>query len=129
MRVARGGTARVEFEVRFPRATKGRNVEAGSEPQESPTPKPAPPQAPKITRLLVLGYHFDRLVQDGVVKNYAEIARLSGLSRARVTQIVNLILLAPKIQENILGVSSRRITAERPTRSLTSIPDWRSHSI
>lgn len=111
------GTVRVRFQVQFSRGPKGRRrareVEPAHEPvsatpippSENPLPGPQPvPGAsiPKITRLLVLGYHFERLVREGKVKNYAEIARLTGLSRARVTQIVNLTLLAPEIQEGIL---------------------------
>ena len=38
------------------------------------------------------------------MKDYAEIALLTGLSRARVTQITNLTLLAPEIQEAVLSL-------------------------
>ena len=41
-------------------------------------------------------------IQQGVVKDYAELARLGQVSRARVTQIMNLLNLAPDIQEEIL---------------------------
>ena len=36
------------------------------------------------------------------MKDYAELAPLSHVSRARITQIMNLFLLAPDIQEEIL---------------------------
>lgn len=55
--------------------------------------RPAHPQVTKLKRLLVLDPLFGRSVRDGVVKDYTEIA-LAGLSRARVTQIVNLLLAA-----------------------------------
>ena len=45
---------------------------------------------------------FDRMVRDGVVADYAEIARLGRVSRTRISQITNLVLLAPDIQEEIL---------------------------
>ena len=97
------GSARVEFEVRFPRSTRGRlRVEERPEPGQTPL-KTAPPQVPKITQLLVLGYHFERLVRDGVVKDYSEIAKLVGVTRARITQIVNLTLLPPEQQNRILS--------------------------
>ena len=94
------------LQVRFSRGPKGkRRVQTEERSSDSKaTPTEAPPNVPKITRLLVLGYHFERLVRDGVVKDYAEIARLTGLSRARVTQIVNLTMFAPEIQERILLV-------------------------
>src|SRR5438128_2207912 len=63
-----------------------------------------PERVPKITLLLVLGHHFERLVRDGAVKDLAEIARRTGLTRARVTQITNLTQLAPDLQEAILGL-------------------------
>lgn len=110
MKTAPDGRARVEFEVRFPRAPRGRKVDACPEP---PALRPAPPQVPRITQLLVLGHHFERLVRDGVVKDYAEIARLAGLSRARVTQIVNLTLLPPHAQERILAGRSGRKASHR----------------
>ena len=64
-----------------------------------------------------------------MVKNYAELARLGYVSRARVTQIMNLLHLAPQIQEEVLFLtaqSSRRdVITERVLRSLVAEPDWR----
>ena len=57
---------------------------------------------PRISRLMALAHHLERLVVTGVVKDYAELARLGQVSRARITQIMNLLLLAPDIQEEIL---------------------------
>jgi hypothetical protein len=37
-----------------------------------------------------------------VVTNYAELARLGNVTRARVTQIMNLLMLPPAIQEKLL---------------------------
>lgn len=51
---------------------------------------------------MALEIRFEKLIQDGVVKDQAEIARLGYVSRARVTQIMNLLNLAPEIQEEIL---------------------------
>ena len=136
---------RVEFRVQFSGGPKGRRQAQVTQPtashdQDSPgtsSTSPAPgavkgvssSQAPKITRLLVLGHHFENLVRDGVVKDYAEIARLTGLSRARVTQIANLTLLAPEIQQAILGMPSTRngqaLPTERALRCLAAQPDWK----
>ena len=57
---------------------------------------------PRITRLMALAIHFDGLIQSGLVTNYAELARLGNVTRARVTQIMNLLMLAPAIQEELL---------------------------
>jgi hypothetical protein len=53
-------------------------------------------------RLLALALRFEQLVQTGVITNYAELARLGHVSRARVTQIMNLRWLAPDLQEAVL---------------------------
>lgn len=65
---------------------------------------PALPEGriPRLSRLMALAHHLERLVVTGVVKDYAELARLGQVSRARITQIMNLLLLAPDIQEEIL---------------------------
>ena len=107
------GSVRVQFQVQFSRGPKGRRrlreaqsrAANSASPSEDTAPRPreaATGPLPRITRLLVLGHHFEFLVRKGMVKDYAEIARLTGLSRARVTQITNLTLLAPEIQEEIL---------------------------
>jgi hypothetical protein len=51
---------------------------------------------------MALAVKFEGLIQQGVVKDYAELARLGQVSRARITQIMNLLNLAPDIQEEIL---------------------------
>jgi hypothetical protein len=45
---------------------------------------------------------LEQLVQTGVIANYAELARLGHVSRARVTQILSLRFLAPDLQEAVL---------------------------
>jgi hypothetical protein len=85
---------------------------------------PPPERVPKIARLLVLGHHFERLVRDGVVKDYAEIATLSGLTRARVTQITNLLLLAPEMQEAILTLPGDSRITERHLRPIAALVEW-----
>ncbi len=42
------------------------------------------------------------LLKEAEVEDYAELERLGHVSRARLTQIMNLTLLAPDIQEQIL---------------------------
>jgi len=57
---------------------------------------------PRVARLLALALRCQQLVQAGVIANYAALAQLGHVSRARVTQIFNLLLLAPDIQEALL---------------------------
>ena len=57
---------------------------------------------PRVARLMALAIHFDRLIRDGVVADQAELARYGLVSRARMSQIMDLLLLAPDIQEALL---------------------------
>jgi len=63
------------------------------------------------------------------VADYAELARLGHVSRARVTQIMNLLNLAPDIQEELLFLprtdGSRAPIAERHLRPIAAVLDWR----
>ena len=81
-----------------------------------------------ISRLMALAIRFEQLIRDGTVHDQADLARLAHVSRARVTQIMDLLLLAPKIQEEILFLSpvergKDRIT-ERHMRSISSGLVW-----
>jgi hypothetical protein len=57
---------------------------------------------PRVARLLALAHRLDRLVRQGAIADYATLARLGHVSRARISQILNLSCLAPDIQEAIL---------------------------
>jgi hypothetical protein len=102
--------------------------------QERPgTERPATPQIagrlPRITRLLALAVRFEDLLREGTVKDYADLARLGGVSRARVTQLMNLRNLAPAIQEWILlhpPVSAAQGEVhERVLRRVATCLSWR----
>ena len=60
---------------------------------------------PRIARLMALAIRFEQLIGEGQVRDFAELARLGHVSRARITQIMNLRLLAPDIQEQLLWLS------------------------
>jgi hypothetical protein len=81
------------------RGAKKRIVEGAAQSDES---KPALEPIPRISRYMALAIHFEDLVRQGVVTDYADLARLGHVTRARVTQIMNLRLLAPEIQEELL---------------------------
>jgi hypothetical protein len=67
-------------------------------------PKPTRPtgRIARVSRLLALAYHFQDLLDTGVVRTQMELAALTKLTTARITQIMNLLFLAPDIQEEIL---------------------------
>ena len=88
----------IECDVHFTKHGRGRKeLEAGTEP-----PSPMPGRVPRVARLLALAHRLERLVRLGVVKDYAEAARLGHVTRARISQILSLLYLAPDIQETIL---------------------------
>lgn len=61
------------------------------------------------------------------VNDYADISRLGYVTRARITQIMNLLLLAPDIQEQILGLTDAGKTgiSERDVRELVGKVSWK----
>ncbi len=64
--------------------------------------KPVGPRIPRISRLMALAIKMQGMVDRGEVKDYAELARLAQVTRARITQIMNLNLLSPQLQEWLL---------------------------
>jgi hypothetical protein len=84
-----------------------------------------PLSVPRITRLLALAIKFQEMVDRGEVRDYADLARLGHVSRARITQIMNLSNLAPDIQEDILLCHAvARAISERHLRCVTSEVSW-----
>ena len=97
-------------------------------PPENRVLKPDEGRVPRVARLMALAIHLEKLVDTGEVTDYSTLADVGHVSRARITQIVNLTLLAPDIQEAILFLPAikhgpDRIT-ERDLRPLAAEPDW-----
>ncbi len=83
---------------------------------------------PRVTKLMALAIRLDQLIRDGHVTDQAELARLSHVSRARLTQIMNLLQLAPDIQEAVLNLprteSGRDAVTERDLRPIAGMVSW-----
>ena len=112
-------------QVHFRRERRGRKVV-----KEGEAPKAdALGSVPRISRLMALAIRMQEWVDEGQVTDYAELARLAHVSRTRITQIMNLLHLAPDIQEEILFLprtnGHRSPVRERMIRPLAAIPDWR----
>ena len=90
-------------------------------------PRPAG-RIPRVARLMALAIHLEDLVHSGQVKDYATLASAGHVSRARMTQITNLTLLAPDIQEAILFLPrvqrGRDPIVERDLRPIIATADW-----
>ncbi|MBI5431997.1 MAG: hypothetical protein HZA52_04120 [Planctomycetes bacterium] len=89
-----------------------------------PRPKAAQPKPPKLpcvpgpsrlARRLALAYWIERQIESGALADYASAARLLGLSRARLTQVVNMLMLPVETQEDLLF--SHRCRSERELRN------------
>jgi len=116
----------VQYKVHFTRACRGRKRMAVGDP---PPPPPAPQgRVPRVARLMALAIRLDGLVASGEVDSYADLARLGHVTRARITQILNLLHLAPDIQEAILflpaTLSGRDPIKEWQVRSIAAEPLW-----
>jgi hypothetical protein len=71
-----------------------------------------------------LAIRFDRLLRAEQFRDYAELARLGRVTRARMTQIMKLLDLAPDIQEQILFLTNLKGLNERNLRPIVSRIDW-----
>ena len=71
---------------------------------------------------------LDQLIRDGVVADRAELARLGHVTRARLTQIMNLLYLAPDLQEKLLFWPTfergRNPITEKQVRPIAAVRDW-----
>lgn len=89
-----------------------------------------PGRVPRVARFMALAVRCDGLIAAGEVANYAELARLGRVTRARVTQVMNLLHLAPDVQEAILFLPLT-ITGRDPIKLADLQPvaaerDWRT---
>ncbi|MBW8003135.1 MAG: hypothetical protein FVQ80_14130 [Planctomycetes bacterium] len=78
---------------------------ASNRPKTARKPKPNEPRVPKIVETLKRAMAFQAQLESGEIPSQADLARETGLSRARITQIMNLIKLHPRIRETILGLT------------------------
>jgi hypothetical protein len=92
----------------------------------------APPPAPRarVARAayaLALAHAFEERLARGLAGDLADLARQTGLSRARITQLVDLLLLAPDLQEEVLFRTEdpgERPLTERGLRGVVRALDW-----
>lgn len=83
----------------------------------------------RVARMLAIAHEIVRLVDEGAFEDLADAARTLGFTRARVTQLVDLTLLAPDIQEALLFAEvapGRDPTTERGLRAVLAAGSWRA---
>jgi hypothetical protein len=83
---------------------------------------------PRVTQVVALSVQFQDMIQRGEARDYADLARLGCLTRERMSQIMELVWLAPDIQQEILEFpptrTSRFPVSEVAVRRIAAILDW-----
>ncbi len=109
--------------ARQPRSTYKVTFNGASPPQGAPADR-----VPRVARLLALAHRIDAMIGNSELRDLADAARRLGVTRARVTQVTNLLLLAPDIQAAILDlpavVNGRDPISERQLRDVVAETDW-----
>ena len=92
-------TLTIEVPVSFPHPGRGEHKELRSGAESASLPAG---RVPRVARLMALALRLDELVRTSQVASYSALASLGHVTRARISQILNLIHLAPDIQEALL---------------------------
>jgi len=77
--------------------------------------------------MLAVAHKIRLAIERGDLRDQAEAARRLGLTRARLTQILDLTLLAPDVQEEILfleAVEGVEPLCERILRDMARVVAW-----
>jgi hypothetical protein len=85
-------------------------------------------RVPRISRLMALAIRFEGMLRNGEVSDQSELARLANVTQSRMTQILNLLHLAPSIQEELLFLSRLKSGMapihEKMLRPIAAEVDW-----
>jgi hypothetical protein len=91
-------------------------------------PSPGPVYSPaRVAITLAFAHKIRHAILSGEIQDQAEAARKLGLTRARLSQILDLTNLAPDIQEEILfleAIDSRTPLSERALRGVLRFTAW-----
>jgi len=107
---------------------RGRGGRKELRPGQAPPPPAQVGRVPRVARLMALAHRFEGLLRAGQLANGAELARLGQVTRARISQIMNLLYLAPDIQEELLflppTVRGRDPIILRDLQPIAATPYW-----
>jgi hypothetical protein len=104
----------IECDVHFQRHDRGIRKGLHLGKTEACSPRVC---VPRVSRWMALALRLDSMLLARTVVSNAELAKLGHVSRARISQIMNLLNLAPAIQEELLFL-------ERPVRGRDTIHLW-----
>ena len=118
----------IECDVHFDRRGRGARRRLESGPQASLTAL-EPGRTPRVARLMALALRLEDQVRQGMLASQSEAAALGHVSRARISQIMNLLNLAPDIVEVLLFLPrtprGRDPIHLRLLQPIASTFDWR----
>jgi hypothetical protein len=71
---------------------------------DKPPPTQTVPEGrvPRLAKLMALALQFEELIRSRHCMDMTELARVAMVTQPRITQVMNLLHLAPDIQEDIL---------------------------
>jgi len=99
--------------------------------ESTPAPAPGPERLSDdpdrvhpLARRMAMAIRCQQLIDSGVVADQASLAAVAGMTRAWVTVVMRLNLLAPDIQEGILGLGPDAVVDHRDIQHIARMPDW-----
>lgn len=104
------------------RIRRGRRKGFSAEPPPESSRRPA-----RVAVTLALAHTIQRAIDRGEIRDQAEAARRLKLTRARLTQILDLALLAPDVQEGVLAweaIGGKEPASERDLRTTARASGW-----
>jgi hypothetical protein len=107
-------TYTLDFELRQRSGPQGQAVPRASEDSA----------VPRIARLMALAIRLEGLIREQRIPDYAAVARRGRVTRARMTQIMQLLDLAPDLQEQLLFLPPLPHLNERNLRPIVSRINW-----
>lgn len=114
---------RIERDFHFATGSQSKKTVAVGKP-----PRKVRGRVPRVAKLMALAIRFEAMLASGEVTDQAELARLGHVTRARLTQIMNLLNLSPDIQEALLFLprveSGDDPVCERRLRVVAREVDW-----
>lgn len=103
--------------------------------EHEPSVEPVKPKGriPRVSRLMALAIRLERMLRTGEVPDLTELARLANVSQPRISQILNLNMLAPEIQEELLFLppteTGKPTLHEKMLRPISCQIDWKTQRI
>ena len=107
--------------------TARRGVATTVEPIPARVSQDSPSAPCRGARQLALANFIERQIEAGVFRSYGDAGRRIGMTPGRVTQVMNLLLLTPNVQEQLLTGDLR--CGERRLRKTASEPLWKRQAV